>query len=302
MEEALTLTVSETHAGLRADKILALTHPELSRTSLQKLFESESVLVAGEPIEKNEILRAGEILEYPSPTVLQKPLEAREVPFDILYEDKNLFVINKPAGIAVHPVSSGDNQTTIAHGVLAYLGEAARKVGPPERPCIVHRLDKDTTGALLLAKTPRAFEALKKLFAARAVHKEYLAVVRGVPELLAGSITEAIGRSPRHPLRMCVREDGRESRTDWERLSVSPKGDFTVLRCILHTGRTHQARVHLAQLGHPVLGDASYGYKGTYQGRTLLHAHRLSFAHPMTGKTLSVEAPPPADMQGFLHL
>jgi 23S rRNA pseudouridine1911/1915/1917 synthase len=298
----ISLTVAPENNNLRADKLLALAYPEVSRTRLQKFFENEQVLVDGEPIAKSQILEAGKILEFPHPDTLFKPLEPRKINFDVLYEDKTLLAINKPVGIAVHPVSMDDEQTTIAHGILHYLGEKARKIGPADRPCIVHRLDKETSGVLLIAKTQKSFEALKEMFAARKIKKEYLAIVRGCPDLLAGTIDAPIGRSPRNPMKMIITDSGKPSRTDWQRVSVDPVGKVSLLRCFLHSGRTHQARVHLSHLGHPVLGVGSYGYRGTYDGRILLHAHRVTLEHPFLNKKLVIEAPIPKDMKAWKEL
>lgn len=298
----LSLVVEQNQANLRADKILALAYPELSRTRLQKFFENEQVLLEGEPISKSQLLPAGALIEFPHPDTLIKPLQPRKMNFDILYEDKTLLVINKPAGIAVHPVSLDDEQITVAHGILAYLGEKARKIGPEDRPCIVHRLDKDTTGVLLIAKTLKCFEALKEIFASRQIQKEYLAIVRGCPDLLAGSIDAPIGRSPRNPLKMCIVESGKPSRTDWERVAIDEKNNVALIRLHLYTGRTHQARVHLSHLGYPVLGDSSYGYRGSYTGRPLLHANCVILEHPMTGKHLRIPAPLPKDMREWKGL
>lgn len=297
-----TLTVGPQGSGLRADKFLSQEFPEVSRTRLQKFFDNGQVSIDGELIDKSYKLSVNETIEFPHPKALEYELDPRAVKFDILYEDKSLLAINKAPGIAVHPVSAQDTQTTIAHGILHYLGQKASKIGPPERPCIVHRLDKETSGVLLIAKTQSAFDALKEIFAMRKIHKEYLAVVRGCPDLLAGSIVAPIGRSPRNPLKRVIIDSGKESRTDWDRLAVDEKNKIALLKCELHTGRTHQARVHLSHLGHPVLGDSSYGYRGTYKGRILLHAHRVKLPHPITAKILTIEAPVPADMRKFKSL
>ena len=220
----LSLTVAPDQVGLRADKLISLAHPEVSRTRLQKLFELGQVLIDGEPIVKSHTLAAGEIVEFPHPDTLLRPLEPRKMNFDVLYEDKTLLAINKPMGIAVHPVSLDDKQTTIAHGILAYLGEKARQVGEEGRFCIVHRLDKETSGVLLIAKTQKSFEALKELFANRQIKKEYLAIVRGCPDLLAGTVDAPIGRSQRNPLKMIITDGGKPSRTDWERVCMDPAG------------------------------------------------------------------------------
>jgi 23S rRNA pseudouridine1911/1915/1917 synthase len=298
----VSITVSPEQKDLRADKIIALAFPAVSRTKLQKLFENEQVMLEGDPIPKSHTATPGEVFEFPHPDTLSRPLDARKVPFNVLYEDKTILAINKAPGIAVHPVSQDDEQTTIAHGILAYLGEKSRKIGTPDRPCIVHRLDKETTGVLLIAKTEKSFQALKEIFAKRQIQKEYLAIVRGCPDLLAGSVNEPIGRSPRNPMRMCISEGGKEARTDWDRLALDEEHGIALLKCHLHTGRTHQARVHLSHLGYPVLGDTSYGYRGTYDGRILLHAHKAIFEHPFLNKKMEIVAPIPKDMKVFKNL
>jgi 23S rRNA pseudouridine1911/1915/1917 synthase len=296
------LQIINNEGALRADKFLSLQFPAISRTKLQKLFDNQQVTVDDEPIDKSYTLKTGDTIEFPHPETLIKPLKATKVPFDILFEDKNFFAINKVPNIAVHPVSVDDEQTTIANGVLYYLGEKVRDIGPLDRPCIVHRLDKETSGVLLIAKTQKAFDSLKAIFANRQIEKDYLAIVRGTPDLLAGSVIVPIGRSPKNPLKMMVRDDGREARTDWDLISVDKKNKIALVKCQLHTGRTHQARVHLQYLGHPVLGDGSYGYRGTYKSRILLHAHRVSLPHPITGKTIEIVAPIPKDMKAFKEL
>jgi len=289
---------------MRADKFLVENFPDVSRTKLQKLFERNQVWVDEEPIKKNYALSVGEEVEFEHPDTLFKPIEAREVDFDVIYEDEHFFAINKTPGLTVHPVSIDDEQTTIANGVLAKLGESAREIGPSDRPCIVHRLDKDTSGVLLIAKTVKAFDGLKEIFANRQIEKEYLAIVKDVPDLLAGSCIEPIMRNPRNPLKMVIAEEGygKEARTDWERVSIDEAENVGLVRCFLHTGRTHQARVHMAYLEHPVLGDRMYGYQGSYDGRPLLHAHRVALPHPITGKPVEIVAPVPADMLAFEKL
>lgn len=300
----VTLVVGLEHKGMRADKFLVENFPDVSRSKLQKLFEREQVWVDEEIVKKNYALSVGEEVEFEHPDSLFKDIEAKPVDFDILYEDEHFFAINKQPGLTIHPVSMDDEQTTVANGVLAKLGDGVRGIGPSDRPCIVHRLDKDTSGVLLIAKTQEAFDSLKEIFANRKIEKEYLAVVKDTPDLLAGSCIEPIMRNPRNPLKMVVAEEGygKEARTDWERVAIDEEAKIGLVRCFLHTGRTHQARVHMAFLEHPVLGDRMYGYQGLFAGRTLLHAHRVALPHPVTGEPVEIIAPVPADMLAFEKL
>ncbi len=287
----------------RADRELASAFPEHSRTALQRAFDAGLVALRGKPIERSSTVRSGDVLEFSLPEVTPSALRAVAIPLDILFEDKALLAIDKPAGMVVHP-GAGTREDTLVHALLSHCAGSLSGIGGVERPGIVHRLDRETSGVMVVAKTDKAHRELARQFAGRTVTKEYLALVAGVPRLLSGTIRKAIGRNSRQRHKMAVVEEGKGGRaswTDWE--LVERYGDRAALvSCSLHTGRTHQIRVHLSSLGHPLLGDAAYGFRkaswvGVPPGRVMLHAARLSLVHPATGRALDLRAPLPADFR-----
>jgi 23S rRNA pseudouridine1911/1915/1917 synthase len=224
------------------------------------------------------------------------------IPLGVLYEDEHLLAINKAAGMVVHP-GVGTGEDTLVHALLAHCAGGLSGVGGVERPGIVHRLDKETSGVLLVAKNDAAHRGLSEQFAGRHLRKEYLALVSGVPRLQSGVIERAISRHPVHRERMTVGEGGRPARTDWTIVEVF--GDrAALLRCRIHSGRTHQIRVHLKSIGHPLLGDKVYGWKPDpalpAPSRVMLHAERIAFLHPITARPLDVRAPLPEDFAQLL--
>ena len=292
---------------MRADKALAAAYPEHSRVAFQRSFDAGLVTRQGKPLERSSTFRGGDVIEFSFPDVVAAVLRAVDIPLAILFEDKSLLAIDKPAGMVVHP-GAGTREDTLVHALLAHCAGSLSGVGGVERPGIVHRLDRETSGVIVVAKTDAAHRALAKQIAERTVVKEYLALVSGVPRLMSGTIHKAIGRNVRQRHKMAVVEEGhggRASWTDWE--LVERYGDLAALvTCTLHTGRTHQIRVHMASLGHPLLGDSAYGWKETTRmrrspGRVMLHAARLSLAHPMTGKALDFRAPLPADFRAQIR-
>lgn len=300
-------TVPEDARPMRADKALAAAYPEHSRVAFQRSFDAGLVTRQGKPLERSSTFRGGDVIEFSFPDVVAAVLRAVDIPLAILFEDKSLLAIDKPAGMVVHP-GAGTREDTLVHALLAHCAGSLSGVGGVERPGIVHRLDRETSGVIVVAKTDAAHRALAKQFAERTVVKEYLALVSGVPRLMSGTIHKAIGRNVRQRHKMAVVEEGhggRASWTDWE--LVERYGDLAALvTCTLHTGRTHQIRVHMASLGHPLLGDSAYGWKETTRmrrspGRVMLHAARLSLAHPMTGKALDFRAPLPADFRAQIR-
>lgn len=283
----------------RADKALAQAFPEHSRAALQRAFEAGLVRRAGKVIGQSADVRAGEVLEFSLPEVKPSELRPVAIPLEVLLEDAHLIVLNKPAGMVVHP-GVGTGEDTLVHALLAHCAGGLSGIGGVERPGIVHRLDKETSGVLVVAKHDAAHRALADQFASRTLQKEYLALVSGSPKADQGTIDRAISRHPVHRHRMTVGEGGRPSRTDWtveQRYGTAA----TLVRCRIHTGRTHQIRVHLKSLGHPVLGDATYGWKPasnlTDPPRIMLHAEHLVLAHPTTGLPLDMRAPLPADFR-----
>ena len=291
-------TVPEGIRRLRADKALAIAFPEHSRTALQRAFDSGRVTLRGTAIKRDHGVTAGDVVEFSFPDVTPTELRAVDIPLDVLFEDKHMLAINKAAGMIVHP-GAATGEDTLVHALLAHCADSLSGIGGVERPGIVHRLDKETTGVIVVAKTDKAHRALADQFATRALKKEYLALVAGVPPLLSGTIDRAISRHPTHRHRMTVGEGGKPAKTAWER--VEAFGDIAaLLRCQIFTGRTHQIRVHLKSLGHPILGDALYGWKSDPRlspppARIMLHAEHLVLTHPVSGKELDLRAPLPDD-------
>jgi 23S rRNA pseudouridine1911/1915/1917 synthase len=295
-----------TETGQRIDRWLAERCETLSRSHLQKLIEQNQVWVNQHPCtsKKYEMQLGDQVtIAIPPPTPLN--LAPETIPLDILYEDQHLIILNKPAGLVVHP-APGHDSGTLVHALLAHCPEGLSGIGGIQRPGIVHRLDKDTSGALAIAKTDQSHQHLQAQIQAKTAQREYLGIVYGCPKSASGTIDQPIGRHPSDRKRMAivpVEKGGRTAVTHWsiqERL-----GPFTLIRFALETGRTHQIRVHSAAIGHPILGDPLY-CKGRSQGFNLdgqvLHAWRLTLQHPTTEETLAVEAPLPATFEKVLRV
>ena len=286
--------VTSESAGIRLDHYLAGQLPDLSRSRLQALIKEGHILLQGRHTKPGEKLRAGETItvEIPeaAPTTDAAP---EEIPLEILYEDDDLLVLNKPPGMVVHP-AAGNPDGTLVNALLHHCG-ALSSIGGEQRPGIVHRLDKETSGCMVTAKNDLAHQGLSRQFAGREVLKVYLALASGRFKAPSGMIETEIGRHPVHRKKMAVVENGkgRASKTAYRVLKELP-GPASLVECTLHTGRTHQIRVHLKHLGHPLLGDELYGKRGKHP-RQMLHAWRLGFTHPRTGKPMEFTAPIPAD-------
>ena len=279
-------------AGSRLDHFLAARIGELSRSRIQALMEEGRVLVNGGAKLRSCKLRGGEKITLTVPPAIASENLPENIALEVLHEDEDLIVINKPAGIVVHP-APGHAGGTLVNALLHHCKELSG-IGGVERPGIVHRLDKETSGCLVAAKNDAAHQSLTEQFAGREVRKTYLAICTGILKKKKGTINVPLGRHPVHRQRMGVllRGGGREAVTDWLVLAELPCG--TLVQCTLHTGRTHQIRVHLKHLGHPVLGDEVYGKRGKFS-RQMLHAWKLGFAHPRTGNPLDFTAPIPPD-------
>ena len=296
--------VSEAFNRVRADKVLHDQCSELSRNQVQRLFDEGLVWHDNEAIIKSQRLSAGDIIYYSIPPLKKLILEPVEIPLDILYEDEHIAVVNKPAGMVVHP-GNGTFEPTLVHALLYYCRDSLSGIGGVERPGIVHRLDKYTSGAIIIAKTDTAYIDLSRMFEKRDLKKIYLAVVSGVPTLLSGTVKEPVGRHHVNRIKMSVSHHGRYAHTDWQR--EENFGDrAALLKIRIHTGRTHQIRVHLAHIGHPLVGDTLYGYKPEISDsqsipRVLLHARVLIFNHPITKKLLKIKAPIPDDILAVLN-
>lgn len=298
MGERLTLSVPGDLDGERIDKVLAVLL-DVSRADARSLFERE-VLLDGRPVRPGDRVSTGGVIRAPA-LEEQRDLEAEEVPFGVVVENEAFIVVDKPAGMVVHP-GSGRTGGTLAAGLLHRYPEL-EGVGAPGRWGLVHRLDKDTSGVLLVATTADAFEALASDMAARRIKRTYLALVDGLFGLPTGTIEAPIGRDPERPTRRAISPDGKHAVTHYEMVEEFPTRMASLLEVKLETGRTHQIRVHLAAIGHPVIGDRVYGRGPTSarSPRIFLHARRLEFSHPTSGGLVSAEAPLPDDLGRVLE-
>jgi len=319
MSSVETVTVSADEKGQRLDRVLAARLPALSRSRLKALILDGQVKVAARTIRDP----AAHVNSGDTITVALPPPEAAKpageaIPLDIVYEDDALIVIDKPAGLVVHP-AAGHATGTLVNALIAHCGASLSGIGGVKRPGIVHRLDKDTSGLMVVAKTDKAHRALSRQFAEKAegpLERAYLALVWGVPAKPAGTIDAPLDRHRTAREKRAVREGGRAAVTHWQALERYAGNDgkpvAALLACTLETGRTHQIRVHLAHIGHPILGDQAYaaGFKtkasllpaGARQalealGRQALHAYRLAFEHPETGKRMEFQSDLPADLR-----
>ena len=307
MADQRTIKVPPEASGVRLDSFLA-QRLDLPRNQIQQWIRAGQVQVDGESAKASYSLSAGERVDFtPLDRRLDEGMEPEAGELDILYQDIDLVVLNKPAELTVHP-GAGRATGTLAHRLLLHFPETA-KVGGAGRPGIVHRLDKDTTGVLVVARTARAYQALTTAFAERRVQKLYIAMVYGQPKETSGTIDLPIGRHPNRRKEMTTRPGGRAARTDFERIASG--NGISLLDIDLATGRTHQIRVHLKALGHPLIGDPLYGearWKGFARetrrplqefSRPALHAWRLQFTHPVSQQPMRFEAPIPADLKSL---
>ncbi len=281
----------------RLDQFLARQDTGLTRSRLRQLIENGDVLVNGSLAKPACRIRPGDRVLVSVPPPRPSVAVPQDIPLTVVYEDGDLVVIDKPAGLAAHP-GPGHPDQTLVNGLLALCPDI-QGIGGEIRPGIVHRLDKDTSGLMMAAKNEGSHQSLSQQIKDRAVEKGYLALVEGAPAQYSGVIDAPIGRDPRRRTRMAVTVDGRESRTSYRLLERA--GRHSLLELQLHTGRTHQARVHLAWLGHPLLGDAVYGKRSPLLPRHFLHAQRLAFAHPATGRPLEFRSPLPPDLGNALE-
>jgi 23S rRNA pseudouridine1911/1915/1917 synthase len=320
--ERITVEADASHAGQRLDRFLSERLPSLSRTRVQALIKQGHAGLGGAKIEDVTYrVKPGDRFVLELPPALPTTLAPEEIPLDIVYEDDALIVIDKPAGLVVHP-GAGNPQGTLVNALIAHCGESLSGIGGVARPGIVHRLDKDTTGLMVIAKTDQAHRALAGQFADHGrtgeLERGYLALVLGAPSRPQGSIAASIGRHPTSRTKMAVLpEKGREAVTHWRVLATFGRGEgkegaiASLLECTLETGRTHQVRVHLAHIGHPLVGDPLYGqgFKSKLRKlpeplrekiaalrRQALHAAHLTFIHPVTGTLLEFNSALPPDL------
>ena len=287
-DELIFINVRE--SGERIDALLAHTIDDLSRNAAQQLIENNCVLVNARPVKKNTICSAGDRVEVTLPPVSDIPLVAQNIPLDIVFEDDMLLVVNKPRGMVVHP-APGHPDGTLVNALMFHCGDSLSGIGGEKRPGIVHRIDKDTSGLIIVAKNDFAHRSLSAQLADRSLSRTYYAVAHGSFREDSGTIDKPIGRSPNDRKKMAVTEkNGRNAVTHWRVLSRY--SGYTLVQCNLETGRTHQIRVHMASIGHPLLGDFTYGAKSPGKGLEgqCLHAKKLKFIHPATGEHIELES------------
>jgi len=300
--------VSPEDAAQRLDVFLARRRPELSRSAAARLIETGAVVVTGRKVKTGLLLRAGDQVDFRPPLPMPARTEAQALPLSVLYQDETLAVVNKPAGMVTHPAPGHPGETLV--NALLYHLDRLSGIGGEARPGIVHRLDKDTSGLLLVAKNDAAHRALSSGIQERSIRRYYDAVVWGQPREDRFCLETRLGRDPRDRKRFAVvRSGGRLASTEIERVRCFD--EFSLLRLKLNTGRTHQIRVHCRHLGTPVVGDRMYGKSSEAKvlsklglprpDRQLLHARRLEFVHPFTGRPLSFEAPWPEDFIAFMQ-
>ncbi|MGM9606140.1 MAG: RluA family pseudouridine synthase [Oscillospiraceae bacterium] len=290
-EEVLTVTADR--AGERLDVLLSRSIESLTRSAAARLLEEGAVVLDGKSVKKNYKTAVGDVFEVTLPE--PEPVEAipQDIPLDVVYEDEDVIVVNKPVGMVVHP-AAGHPDGTLVNALLYHCGTSLSGINGSLRPGIVHRIDRDTSGLIIAAKNDLAHQALAEQLQDHSLYREYEAVCVGNLKEESGTVNAPIGRHPVDRKRMAIdRKNGREAITHWAVLGRYP--GYTHIQCRLETGRTHQIRVHMASIGHPLLGDVVYGAKKPVPGLAgqCLHARRLSFVHPRSGERVTVECPLP---------
>jgi 23S rRNA pseudouridine1911/1915/1917 synthase len=299
------LTIEKSLPSERLDAFLRRQFPAVSRGAIQRLIEQGHIRVNGRTVKPAHSPRAGEKVQVEWPDARPAEAQPEEIPLDILYEDEALLVLNKPAGLVVHP-AAGHDEHTLVNALLHHCRGQLSGIGGVARPGIVHRLDKETSGCMVVAKNDASHLALSNQFAGREVDKIYHAILCGVLPRDEGNVRASIARHPSHRKRMAARDDesGRAAHTAYR--VIERLREATLVEAVLHTGRTHQIRVHFQFLGSPLAGDTTYGQRqsrrlaeltGYEPPRVMLHAHKLGFIHPRSGKRLKLESPWPADFE-----
>ena len=308
--QTIDVRLDAAHAGWRLDRALAAAVPTLSRERLKTLIRSGAVEAGGRAVRDPALkVRGEEALRVAVPQPTPAHNEPQDIPLNIVFEDDHLLVVDKPAGLVVHP-AAGNFDGTLVNALLHHCAGKLSGIGGVARPGIVHRIDKDTSGLLVVAKTDAAHEGLAKQFAAHSIGRRYLAIVNGVPKASHGIVDAPLARSSANRKKIAIVEGARGKRavTHWKRVEILK--DSALVECRLETGRTHQVRVHMASVGHPLVGDPVYGRSGKTHGRILkelqfqrqaLHAVELEFTHPVTKRRLSFSSPMPPDMQELFN-
>lgn len=290
----------------RLDQYIAEHMGEFSRSRLQALIKNGNVLLNNKQCKAKQQVTEGDLIEITIPEELPQEPQPENISLWVLHEDEHIIVLNKASGMVVHP-AAGNGTGTLVNALLHHCNSCLSSVGGTERPGIVHRLDKDTSGCIIAAKSDIAHTSLVEQFAQRTTQKEYLTIVQGVPNETQGSIKTTIGRHPVNRLKMAVldADSGKESLTDYQLLSTNPELDSSLILCTLHTGRTHQIRVHMTHLGCPIIADPIYSKISKQQaqpGRLMLHARKLSITHPVSQERLTFLAPIPEEFSPWTQL
>lgn len=298
--ETIRLTVTSEEAGQRADSLLARRLEGLTRSAAARLLEEGRVTDRGRPAAKNLRVQPGQVLEVQLPEPEEPEARPQNIPLDVVYEDQDVIVVNKPTGMVVHP-APGHPDGTLVNALLYHCGESLSGIGGQKRPGIVHRIDRDTSGLIIAAKNDAAHAFLAAQLADHTLARTYECLAVGNFKEDSGTVDAPIGRHRTDRKKMAVVPDGRRAVTHWE--VIARYRGVTHLRCRLETGRTHQIRVHLAYIGHPILGDTVYGAKKPVPGLTgqCLHATALEFIHPATGKKISLTCPLPEEFTRMLE-
>ena len=297
------IQVKAINEKIRLDAYISKEIEDLSRSMIQKLLEEDKINVNGKIEKPSYKVQEGDIIEVSIEKPKEVKIEAQDIPLDIIYEDNDILVVNKQKGLVVHP-ANGNPDGTLVNAIMAHCKDSLSGIGGELRPGIVHRLDKDTSGLLIIAKNDKAHIQVSEQIKNREVKKTYIALVRGTIAEDEATINMPIGRSTKDRKKMAVTKNGKEAVTHFKVLNryTTNKGSYTLLEIKIDTGRTHQIRVHMAEIGHPVIGDSVYSNGKNEFGveGQCLHAKRLEFVHPITGKEMKLEAPLPKYFQNII--
>ena len=297
------IQVKAINEKIRLDAYISKEIEDLSRSMIQKLLEEDKINVNGKIEKPSYKVQEGDIIEVSIEKPKEVKIEAQDIPLDIIYEDNDILVVNKQKGLVVHP-ANGNPDGTLVNAIMAHCKDSLSGIGGELRPGIVHRLDKDTSGLLIIAKNDKAHIQVSEQIKNREVKKTYIALVRGSIAEDEATINMPIGRSTKDRKKMAVTKNGKEAVTHFKVLNryTTNKGSYTLLEIKIDTGRTHQIRVHMAEIGHPVIGDSVYSNGKNEFGveGQCLHAKRLEFVHPITGKEMKLEAPLPKYFQNII--
>ena len=297
-----TIKIRSDKDGERLDVFIADSLPDITRSAAQRLIEAGNVTIGGEPVRKNRRTSHGEVYTVTPETPDESEAAPQDIPLDVVFEDGDVIVVNKPRGMVVHP-APGHPDMTLVNALLSHCRGSLSGVGGTKRPGIVHRIDKDTSGLVIAAKNDRAHTALAAQLSSRTMKREYDTIIRGSPKNDHGTIDAPIGRHPRDRKRQAVTQEGSRPAVTHYEVLAGYEG-YTHVRCRLETGRTHQIRVHMAFIGHPVLGDAIYGHKKAEFGLSgqCLHAIKLRFTHPSTNEPMEIETELPQYFKDVLTM